>query len=435
MNRQGINELISWKSNIKRKPLVMQGVRQVGKTWLVKEFADTHYENFVYVNFEKTQRLRSLFEEDYDINRILSVLTIESSIPIKPHNTLIFFDEIQEATNGITSLKYFAEDAPHYHVIAAGSLLGVSLHKGISFPVGKVDFMTLYPFSFSEFLHAVNEQQLAELITTKPDTNLTFFHDKLTHFLRLYYFIGGMPEAIATYVQTNNLDEVRAIQNKILTGYENDFSKHAPKAIIPRVRMVWNSILAQLSKENKKYIFGQVAKGARAKDFEMAITWLNDAGLVHKVHLVSKPAIPLKSYSEMDAFKLYFTDMGLLLAFAEVDKSIVLDRNEILTEFKGAMTEQYVLQQLNCIGIKSLHYWRSDSGKAEVDFIIQQSKEIIPIEVKAEENLQAKSLKLYVDKYKPLQSIRTSMSKYRKEDWLVNLPLYAILSLKKGRED
>ena len=429
MDRQAINTLIKWKAKPNRKPLVMQGVRQVGKTWLIKEFAKSHYSNFVYINFEKNQRLKSLFEIDFDIERIISILSIESSLQIDHGNTLIFFDEIQAAINGITALKYFAEDAPHYHVIAAGSLLGVSLHKGISFPVGKVDFLNLYPFSFFEFLVALKEDNLAQLILDKPNNRLIFFHDKLIHYLRLYYYIGGMPEAISTYIQTKDLDEVRDIQAKILTGYENDFSKYAPKEILPRLRLVWNSIHSQLAKENKKYIFGHVAKGARAKEFEAAISWLNDAGLIHKVNLITKPVIPLKSYAEMDAFKLYFTDIGLLLAFAEIDKSIILEKNSILTEFKGALTEQYVLQQLHCLGHKNLHYWQSDSRKAEVDFLIQSSNEIIPIEVKAEENLQAKSLKLYVEKFKPNICIRTSMSAFREDSWLTNVPLYAILSV------
>ncbi len=412
-----------------RKPLIMQGVRQVGKTWLIKEFAKSHYSYFVYINFEKNQRHKLLFQQDFDIERIISILSIESSMQIDPSNTLIFFDEIQDATNGVTALKYFAEDAPQYHVIAAGSLLGVSLHKGTSFPVGKVDFLTLYPFSFFEFLVAINEEKLAHLVQNKPDDRLTFFHDKLIQYLRLYYYICGMPEAISIYTQSKDLDEVRAIQTKILMGYENDFSKYVPKEIVPKLRLVWNSIHAQLAKENKKYIFGHVAKGARAKEFEAAISWLNDAGLIHKVNLITKPAIPLKSYAHMDAFKLYFTDIGLLLAFAEIDKSIILEKNNILTEFKGALTEQYVLQQLYCSGQKNIYYWQSDSRKAEVDFLIQVSKEIIPIEVKAEENLQAKSLKQYVEKFNPNQCIRTSMSAYREENWLTNVPLYAILSI------
>ncbi len=429
MNRQAIVNLTNWKSKSNRKPLIVQGVRQVGKTWLVKEFAKTHYKYFIYINFEKNFRMKSLFQQDFDIERIISILSIEFSLTIDSENTLIFFDEIQEAINGITALKYFEEDAPQYHVIAAGSLLGISLHEGISFPVGKVDFLTLYPFSFSEFLAAINEKSLALLITSKVDGNLSFFHDKLIQYLRLYYFIGGMPEAIQTYLKTKDLEEVRAIQTKILTGYENDFSKHAPKEIVPKIRLVWNAIIAQLAKENKKFIFGHVAKGARAKDFEAAISWLHNAGLIHKVKLITKPAIPLKSYAELDAFKLYFTDIGLLLAFAEIDKSIILEKNNILTEFKGASTEQYVLQQLHYLGHKNLFYWQSDSKKAEVDFLIQTSKEIIPIEVKAEENLQAKSLKQYAEKYKPKYCIRTSMSKYREEDWLTNVPLYAVLAI------
>ncbi|MFM2393209.1 MAG: hypothetical protein RLZZ546_1191 [Bacteroidota bacterium] len=429
MKRQAINDLINWKSKTNRKPLIIQGVRQVGKTWLVKEFGKLYYKNFIYINFEKNLQLRSLFEQDFDIERIISILSIESSSKIDAKNTLIFFDEIQEAKNGITALKYFQEEAPQYHIIAAGSLLGISLHKGFSFPVGKVDFLTLYPFSFFEFLLAIDEEELAQLVIGKPDSRLSYFHEKLIHYLRLYYFIGGMPEALVTYVNTKDLDEVRAIQNKILLGYENDFSKYAPKDTIPRLRLVWNSIHAQLAKENKKFIYVHVAKGSRAKDFENAIAWLNDAGLIHKVNLITKPAIPLKSYAELDAFKLYFTDLGLLLAFAEIDKSIILEKNNILTEFKGAMTEQYVLQQLHCLGQKNIFYWQSDSKKAEVNFLIQASKHIIPIEVKAEENLQAKSLKVYAEKYEPKLCIRTSMSPYREEEWLTNIPLYAILSI------
>ena len=429
MKREAINDLIDWKSSTKRKPLLLMGVRQVGKTWLVQDFGNAQYKNFVYINFEKNIKLRNLFELDFDTERIINAIKIETSINIDPEDTLLFFDEIQEAQNGITALKYFHEDAPQYHVIAAGSLLGVSLHKGTSFPVGKVDMITLYPFSFQEFLQAIGELELAEFIKKIPDANINLFHDKLVNYLRLYYFIGGMPEAIATYIESKDLNEVRKIQSKILVGYEIDFSKYAPKEIVPRIRLVWNSILAQLSKENKKYIYGHVSKGARAKDFEVAIAWLNDAGLIHKVALVTKPEIPLKSYAELDVFKLYYTDIGLMLAFAEIDKTIILEKNKILTEFKGALTEQYVLQQLHTMNIKNICYWSPDEGKAEVDFIVQLGNEIIPIEVKAEENLQAKSLKQFFVKYHPKHCIRTSMSTYRYEEWMINVPLYGVLSL------
>lgn len=425
MNRQGINELIQWKNRTKRKPLIVQGVRQVGKTWLIKEFGKSHFKELIYINFEKSERLKNIFIDDFNIKRIITILELETSNNINPNDTLIFFDEIQEANNGLTALKYFYEDAPQYYVVAAGSLLGTSIQKNTSFPVGKVDLMFLYPFSFCEFLSNINEERLADNIINNNWNILNHFHDKLINYLRLYYFIGGMPEAIAIYIETKDLQKVREVQEKILIGYENDFGKYPSTELIPRIRLIWNSLLAQLTKENKKFTYGLIAKGARGKEYELAINWLCNSGNLHMVNRVSKPAVPLIAYTDKDAFKLFFVDIGLLLALGRVDSKVILEKNKVLTEFKGAMTEQFVLQQLIYSGHKKNYYWSSDKGKAELDFLVQQENDIIPIEAKAEENLQSKSLRSYVEKFKPILAIRTSMSKYRKESWLTNIPLYS----------
>jgi len=339
---------------------------------------------------------------------------------------LIIFDEIQEAEGAITSLKYFCENAPEYQIIAAGSMLGVVLHKQTSFPVGKIEFLDLYPLNFAEFLLALEQQSLLDLLKSQDWTLIKSFKEKYIHLLRQYYYIGGMPEAVLSYKTQNDFNEVRAIQKRILSAYEQDFSKHAPGEIVPRIRMLWNSIPAQLAKENKKFIYGAVKPGSRAKDYELALSWLTDCGLAYKVCRVSKPGIPLKAYEDIGAFKLFIVDVGLLGAMGDIDVRTLIEGNVIFEEFKGALTEQYVLQQLVTISDLAIYYWSAEKSLAEIDFLVQYSGKVIPIEVKAEENLQAKSLKSFCQKYAPSLAIRTSMSDFREEEWLTNLPLYAI---------
>lgn len=429
MERIAMKELVSWKNKPGRKPLIIRGARQVGKTWLMKEFGKNEYSQTVYVNFESSKLLKTLFVDNFDINRIITALQIETGIQVNPENTLIIFDEIQEAEGAITSLKYFCENAPQYHIIAAGSLLGVAMHKHTSFPVGKVEFLDLYPLNYTEFLLALDQQPLLNLLKSKDWTLIKSFKEKYIQILRQYYYIGGMPDVVLSYRTQNDFKEVRVIQKRILTAYEHDFSKHAPSDIVPRIRMLWNSIPSQLAKENKKFIYGAVKPGSRAKDYELALSWLIDCGLVHKVCRVSKPGIPLKAYEDYNAFKLFIADVGLMGAMGDIDVRTLLEGNMIFEEFKGALTEQYVLQQLASIRDLVIYYWSAERSTAEIDFLIQYSGEVVPIEVKAEENLQAKSLKAFCQKYSPQTAIRTSMSDFRKEDWLTNLPLYSISEL------
>ncbi len=426
MKRLAMQDLISWKNKSGRKPLIIRGARQVGKTWLMKEFGKNEYTKTVYINFESTKLLKTLFREDYNVQRIVTALQIESGIQIDPQNTLIVFDEIQEAEGAITSLKYFCENAPQYHIIAAGSLLGVAMHSQTSFPVGKVEFLDLYPLNFIEFLMALDQHPLLDLLRSKDWILIKSFREKYIQILRFYYYIGGMPEAVLSYKTYNDFDEVRNIQKRILSAYEQDFSKHAPSEIVPRIKMLWNSIPAQLAKENKKFIYGVVKKGSRAKVYELALSWLVDCGLAHKICRVSKPGIPLKAYEDFGSFKLFIVDVGLLGAMGDIDVRTLIDGNVIFEEFKGALTEQYVSQQLTTISGMVINYWSAEKSMAEIDFLVQYSGRAIPIEVKAEENLQAKSLKSFCQKYTPSLAIRTSMSDFRAEDWLINLPLYAI---------
>ncbi len=426
MERIAMRELISWKNKTGRKPLIIRGARQVGKTWLIKEFGKNEYPQTVYVNFESSKLLKSLFVDNFDIPRIITALQIESGLQINPENTLIILDEIQEAEGAVASLKYFCENAPEYHILAAGSLLGVAIHNHASFPVGKVEFLDLNPLNFTEFLLALDQKPLLDLLKSRDWILMKSFKEKFIQLLRQYYYIGGMPETVLSYSSKKDFKEVRVIQKRILLAYEHDFSKYAPSEIVPRIRMLWNAIPAQLSKENKKFIYGAVKPGSRAKEYEMAISWLINCGLVHKVCRVSKPGIPLKAYEDFSTFKLFIVDVGLLGAMGDIDVRTILEGNAIFEEFKGAMTEQYVLQQLSTIPDLVIYYWSAEKSTAEIDFLVQYSGRVIPIEVKAEENLQAKSLKTFCQKYSPKTAIRTSMSDYRKEDWLTNLPLYAI---------
>ncbi len=425
MKREKFEYLLNWKNSSTRKPLIVQGARQVGKTWLIKEFGNKHYDQLVYINFEKNIRLKSLFSNDFDIKRIIISLQVESGLMIKAENTLLVFDEIQAVPEAITCLKYFQEDAPDYHIIAAGSLLGVALHSNISFPVGKVEYMNLFPLNFVEFLMAIGEEGLVQVLQSMDWKLITAYKSRFIERLRHYYFVGGMPEAVSKFCEDNDFLEVRKIQEQLLNAYDQDFSKHAPIGIVPRIRMVWNSIPAQLAKENKKFIYGLIKKGARAKEYELAISWLKDCGQVYKIFRVSKPGMPLKAYEDRGAFRLFLVDIGLLGAMVDIDVKTILDGNAIFTEFKGALTEQYVMQQLKTMDEINTYYWSSGNSTAEVDFVLQHTGKIIPVEVKAEENLQAKSLRVYNEKFNPALSIRSSMSDFREQDWLTNLPLYA----------
>jgi uncharacterized protein len=429
MERNAMRELIRWKNKEERKPLLILGARQVGKTWLMKEFGKNHYEQVVYINFESSKLLQTVFADDFDTQRIIIALQIESGLQISPENTLIIFDEIQEAEGAMTSLKYFCESAPQYQIIAAGSLLGVAMHRNTSFPVGKVEFLHLYPLDYGEFLLAWNQRPLLDLLKSGDWALIKNFKERFIQFLRQYYYIGGMPAAVNAFIGRKDFREVRDIQKGILLAYEHDFSKHAPHEIVPRLRMLWNSIPSQLAKDNKKFIYGAVKPGSRAKDFELALSWLINCGLVHKVCRASKPGIPLKAYEDFSAFKLFVADVGLLGAMCDIDVKVLLEGNVIFEEFKGALTEQYVLQQLILLPDIAVYYWSAERSTSELDFLVQYRGEVIPIEVKAEENLQAKSLKTFYLKYSPTIAVRTSMSDFRKESWLTNLPLYAISEL------
>lgn len=429
MHRLLMDELAVWKDKQNRKPLILKGARQVGKTWLMKEFGKTYFKKVAYVSFYNNQRMKQVFEADYDIDRIIMNINIETHMEVTPEDTLIIFDEIQEAPKALESLKYFCENAPEYPIIAAGSLLGVAIHNGTSYPVGKVESMELYPMNFREFLMAMGEGALAQLITEKKYTYIADFKEKYNFWLKNYYYVGGMPEIVSYFSAHKNYDEVRKLQNAILEQYENDFGKHTPANELPRIRMVWNSIPLQLAKENKKFFFGKIKEGARAKDFELAIEWLQDCGLITKVYKVSKPAVPLKAYIDFTSFKLYLLDVGLLGALSELDAESILEGNSIFIEFKGALTEQYVLQQIVSDTSYKPYYFAGEKSNYEVDFLIQKGKNVVPIEVKAEENLRAQSLKFYCEKFKPEYAVRTSMSEYREQEWMVNVPLYAIETL------
>ena len=426
MYREAIIQLNSWKKDKFRKPLILRGARQVGKTWLLQEFGRTSYSKFVYVNFEDTPTLQNIFIANFDIERIIKVLLIYSGVNITAEDTLIVFDEIQSAERGITSLKYFCEKAPQYHIVAAGSLLGMGLHSHISFPVGKVDFLDLRPLSFNEFLLSLNEENLVKSLETKDWSVVSIFSEKLKEYLRHYLYVGGMPEVVDAFIQTRDWQLVRRIQHRILSSYEGDFSKHAPNEIVPRIRMVWQSIPSQLAKENKKFVYGVIKEGARAKDFELAIQWLVDCGLLLKCYRISKPCMPLAAYQDLSVFKLFLHDVGLLGAMAGLDVRTIIEGNKIFTEFKGALTEQYVMQQLRLESERFIAYWTNERSTSEVDFVIQEDGDIIPIEVKAGENLKARSFKLFCEKHKPAKAIRASLSDYHEESWMVNMPLYAI---------
>jgi hypothetical protein len=435
MYRVEIENLYKWKKSKNRKPMIIEGARQVGKTWLMKEFGTKAYVDTVYINFDFNSRMADLFASDLDTDRLIMGLELYAGRKINPDNTLLIFDEVQEVPRALSSLKYFYENSPQYHIVCAGSLLGIALHQGTSFPVGKVDFMKLYPLSFKEFLMAVGKERFAELLDKQDYQMITSFRETYIDALKQYYFVGGMPEVVQSFADEKDFNEVRNIQKRILAAYEQDFSKHAPNEIVPKIRTVWNSIPSQLAKENKKFIYGHIREGGRAKEYETAIMWLADCGLVHKVSRVNAAGIPLKAYEDLKAFKLFIVDVGLLGCMTGLSQRILLDGKKLFTEFKGALTEQYVCQQLKTINNLGIYYYANDRGSCEVDFVIDTGEQIIPVEVKAEVNLKAKSLRVYKDKYNPEISIRTSMADYKKEDWLVNLPLYAVEEIEKqGRQ-
>ena len=426
MYRVAIEKLYKWKESKRRKPLIIEGARQVGKTWLMKEFGSKAYANTVYINFDSNSRMAELFASDLNTDRLIMGLELYAGHKIEAENTLLIFDEVQEVPRALSSLKYFYENAPQYHIVCAGSLLGIALHGGTSFPVGKVDFLKLYPLSFREFLMATGNERFAELLDKQDYAMITSFKQTYIDALKYYYFVGGMPEAVQSFAENKDFNEVRDIQKRILAAYEQDFSKHAPYEAVPKIRMIWNSIPSQLARENKKFIYGLVREGGRAKEYETAIMWLTDCGLVHKVSRVNAAGIPLKAYEDLRAFKLYIVDVGLLGCMTGLQQRTLLDGNDLFTEFKGALTEQYVCQQLKTIEDLGVYYFTNDRGSCEMDFVIDTGEKIIPVEVKAEVNLKAKSLRVYKDKYEPEVSVRTSMADYKKEDWLVNLPLYAV---------
>ncbi|MBE6813358.1 MAG: ATP-binding protein [Ruminococcaceae bacterium] len=426
MYRIAIEKLLKWKQSKRRKPLIIEGARQVGKTWLMQEFGRQAYADTVYINFDSNSRMAELFASDLDTERLIMGLELYAGHKINPDNSLLIFDEVQEVPRALASLKYFYENAPQYHIVCAGSLLGIALHHGTSFPVGKVDFLKLYPLSFKEFLMASDKERFAELIDKQDFRMITSFKQTYIDALKHYYFVGGMPEAVQSFAENKDFNEVREIQKRILAAYEQDFSKHAPNEIVPRLRMLWNSIPSQLAKENKKFIYGLVREGARAKEYETAIMWLSDCGLVHKVSRVNAAGIPLRAYEDLKAFKLFMVDVGLLGCMAGLRQGTLLDGNDLFVEFKGALTEQYVCQQLKTIEDLDVYYYTNDRGSCEVDFIVDTGELIVPVEVKAEVNLRAKSLKTYQEKFSPELCVRSSMADYKKEEWLVNLPLYVI---------
>lgn len=426
MQRAILQKFIEWKSFSDRKPLIVNGTRQVGKTWLLREFARTEYAKEAYIICRKNDIVRQIFTQDFDVNRILRALRALSGVDITPEDTLIVLDEVQDVPEVLEALKYFCEEAPEYHIAVAGSLLGISLHNGVSYPVGKVNEINVYPMNFEEFVLAKGETEVFKLIVNRDYMTMNLIHEKMVDLLRQYYYVGGMPEAVKKYVESDSLIEVRRIQKEILNGYELDLSKHAPKEQVPRIRMVWKSIPSQLFKDNKKFIYGALRKGARANDFEIAIQWLVDSGLVYKVPKCTKPALPLDVYEDLSSFKLYMLDVGLLGAMVNTEPVQVLINNNVFVEYKGGMTEQYVLQQMKSHGVSPIYYHKTDDSRLELDFVIQYNAKLLPVEVKAEGNVRANSLTALLVKNPDLKAVRFSMLPYKEQGQLECLPLYAV---------
>lgn len=429
MRRLLLEKLIEWKDKKHRKPLILWGARQVGKTWLMKEFGASYFSNSVYVSFYNNSRMGAIFEEDYDAKRIINSIEVNQHVKITPGETLLIFDEVQNEPRVVEALKYFCEDAPEYYIIAAGSLLGVSIHEGVSFPVGKVDELRLYPMNFREFLLAMGEDRLFEYASKADCKKINEFSSMFKELLKKYVCVGGMPEAVSRFIEDQDYSKVREIQLSILSQYEGDFGKHVAANEMPRIRMTWQSLPMQLSKENKKFFFGQIQKGARQKDFEKAIQWLVDAGIVHKVNKVQKPAMPLKAYVDFSSFKLFLIDVGLLCAMSELDIDSVFQGNDIFVEFKGALIEQFVLEELVSDTAYTPYYFSGEKSTYETDFLIQKGKDIVPIEVKAETNLRSKSLRAFHEKFSPALSVRISASDYIDQKWMKNIPLWCVSSV------
>ncbi len=431
MERTLITQLLKWKNSPDRKPLVLEGARQVGKTWLLKEFGKKYFKDICYINFEQSDTLAGVFAGELSPQRIVEQLSIYNGKLIKPEDTLIIFDEVQEMPRALTSLKYFCEEAPEYAICCAGSLLGIALHEGTSFPVGKTDFLHLYPLSFKEFLLANDESLLVEYIE-KGNRQLGAFEPRLTDYLKKYFIIGGMPAVVMGWLNNNDYNKVNQTQQELIAAYQKDFSKHAPKNMVEKIRYVWNSIPSQLAKENKKFIYGLVREGARAREYEDAIMWLSDAGEIIRTHNVSKPDIPISAYADLKAFKVFLLDVGLLRAMSKISPKVILDGSKIFEEFKGALTEQYVCQELqNFSEVLETNYYWSSSATSEVDFVISDGLDVYPLEAKARINMNAKSLKLYRDKYSPKWALRTSLLPYEKNESArtINLPLYMLFAL------
>lgn len=428
MQRTAIEKLKKWKDRKGHKPLIIEGARQVGKTWLMKEFGKQYYEQVVYLHFDNNPELAAVFENDYKIPRLIESFEILSGIKINPDNTLIIFDEIQECPRALTSLKYFNENAPEYDIVAAGSLLGLIHHEGTGFPVGKVSFLNLYPMDFFEFARALGEERFIELIEKKDFQMISILKNEFEKLVKMYCYIGGMPEVVQDFINNRDYKRVREIQKTILASYENDFSKHVPANTVEKIRMLWQTIPSQLAKENKKFIYSAIKTGARAKEYELALLWLKDAGLVYQVNRIKKPDLPLIAYQDFEAFKLFVVDVGLLSALTNLDVKTILEKTQIFEEFKGAIAEQYVYQQLKSAeDDMPIYYWSNDSSRSEVDFVVQLNGYVIPVEVKAEKNLKAKSLKNFIQDYKSEKSVRTSLADYKLNDNnLYDIPLYAI---------
>lgn len=433
MERKIYKQLLEWKDSARRKPLILNGVRQCGKTYVLKQFGQREFQNMVYVNCETNEILQAIFGGGYDVTAIIRGLSALTGEDIVAGKTLIFLDEVQSFPKALESLKYFCEDAPEYHIVVAGSLLGIMLHQGVSFPVGKVNSMHLYPMDFEEFAMALGQTKMIDIIRNHEYDLMNALHDNFKELLRQYYYVGGMPEVVNAYVEegkNGRLGVVRTIQNEILQNYANDFSKHAPQLEVPRISMVWQSVLGQLTKENKKFVYGVLKKGGRAKEFEVAIQWLTDAGLVYKVNRCIKPEVPLKFYEDLSAFKLYLCDCGLMGAMADTAASDVLLSDAMFVEYKGAFAEQYVLQQLLALGMNNIYYFSSDTSRMEMDFLMQKDGHMLPIEVKAGTSTKATSLHNYLAQHQEIHAVRFSLLPYKTQDNISNIPLYAVMLLR-----
>jgi predicted AAA+ superfamily ATPase len=429
MYRTAIKRLVTWKESKHRKPLILQGARQVGKSWLLEEFGRTHFEQIALVNFLENDGMKSVFAGSLNPQRLLDAIAVETGVRPEAESTLIVFDEVQECPRVLTSLKLFQEQRPELAIVAAGSLLGIALHQGISFPVGKVEHMSLYPLTFREFLAATGNEALVELVERRDFSLIDSFKERYTDALKRYYFVGGMPEAVQTFIDSSDYSAVRAVQKRLLYDYDHDFSKHASAELSERIRLVWNSAPSQLARENRKFVYTAVRPSARARNFEMAIQWLVDAGLLLRVHRVAKPGVPLSSYKDLNAFKLYLLDTGLLGAISNLDASALLARTQLFEEFKGALTEQYICQEITAALDNTPYYWSAESSSGEIDFLYEDADRIVPIEVKAAENLRSKSLGAFCKKYRLRHAVRLSLSGYREQDWMTNIPLYAASTL------